>query len=301
MPDALQTTLLVAGYEGIAFPVAEHSVSRPNDSAKHRSYRRPGADIEPTGARELSGTLTVPLFNTPPLVAQYGNLYPDLYSRLVAKFRAVPLGQLTHPTLGAFTAHIDDAPEALDPNRRNGIVLTIHWSEHNAEAQVIPPSGAGVPQSAPEAVIAKAKEADAAMLKADPSLSWDPLADLYTLKLDALTAITPTYGQIVEAFRALTDAITYNLALSVFQPAEAFEAVTVLETLYASTQAAAGFFMPGAGLVRKYTVPIDMALWEVAQQVYGDPGLATLLAAENSVPDPSSVPAGTVLSVPPVA
>ena len=117
MTDVLRE-LQEASYEGLAFPVESAETQGGHDFAQHVAYRRRGADMEWTGLRAYSGTLTVPIFETPALVARYGSAL-DLRFDLQQKFEGTPIGVLAHPTFGTFRAAITDWSEPLDANTRH--------------------------------------------------------------------------------------------------------------------------------------------------------------------------------------
>ena len=131
MSDAL-SNLPECSFEGTIFPVERCDWQGGNDLVEHTVYRRPGADIEPTGWKAYRGSLVIPLVNADRLVARYGELFPGLRYDLLELFRNTPIGALVHPTLGRLTVGIGEISETAAPDDRGGVRLTVNWVEHNA-------------------------------------------------------------------------------------------------------------------------------------------------------------------------
>ena len=121
-----------ATYQGVTFPVSDAPCEGGNDFAEHTAYRRAGADMEPTGWRAWSGSLTIPCINTEALTRRYGVLWPDKRTELLDLFRENPRGELSHPLLGSLVVAITDVSQSGGSDVRNGVTLTVRWKEHNA-------------------------------------------------------------------------------------------------------------------------------------------------------------------------
>ena len=145
-------------------------------------------------------------------------------------------------------------------------------------------------------VATKAASTDAAMA-AVSATGWAATTATITTQLAALEAAALPYAAVAECFRLMLAPITSNLALALFAPASAHAAVVELLALQAAVYDLRSRYAPTLSQVRLYTVPRTMALWEVAQSVYQDASLTTLLRAANSIPDPLFVAQGTVLTI----
>lgn len=300
MADELSTYLADASYGGILFPVEMASTDSGHDGAEHTAYRRTGADIEPTGRQADRGTLVIPLLNTPALVARYGALFPDLYRVLRAIFADVPIGELLHPTRGTFQAFIKSWKEELSSDARSGLTLRVEWVEHNASALLdLGPDGSA-PSDATTNTATLATTADTAMA-AVPSSGYTPVKPVIDAQINALDLPSLTYAEVAACFRVMLDVIELDLALVTLATAAAYDARSALEDLRSAVLAMQARTQPGLNAVRRYTVPQTMALWQVAQAVYGDASKDGLLLAANAIPDALFVPAGTVLTVLPDA
>lgn len=297
MADLFSRVLLDASFEGLTFPVSECSTDGGHDAVEHVAYRRRGADIEPTGLKAYRGTLTVPLLNG---LGTYGNdLFPGRWRDLTQKFETTPIGTLYHPTRGSFTALIQSWPEKASPSVRNGVTLEVHWVEHNGESLILLSSADAAAANAPANAQRQAAEADTATAAVTPAGTFVPLEARFADALAYLDLATRSYAQVTATVADLVSLVNGNLALPALAPASAHAAVIALEALRATTYRLVDHYLGTAARPRSYTVPRTMALWQVAQEVYGDASRVGLLAAANAVPDPLFVPAGRVLTVPP--
>lgn len=294
MSDILRN-LSEASYEGVRFPVESAETQGGNDFAQHIAYRRRGADMEFTGLRAYSGSLTVLLMDTPALVSRYGPALTLRYD-LQEKFETVPIGTLTHPTFGTFRAAITDWSEPLDAQVRSGTRWTVKWTEHNGEAgSLLTPDSPAAAPTAPD-VAARADAADAA---GSGVAGYRPAAPTVRAGLDELSGNAVAYTKAAMVVNAMLGAVAANLALPAMGRVGSYAALTSSLALRESVVALRGQYLPSA-TARYFTVPAGMALHDVARLVYGDPSRAPLLYGANSVADPLALAAGRVLVVPPV-
>lgn len=289
-------TLAEATYEGVVFPISDLSVGGGHDFAEHMAYLRRGTDLEPCGQKSYSGSFTIPCVNTPRLIARYGELFRGLRESVVAVFERTPVGSLTLPGYATFTAGVKTWTGELSPDSRNGTDLKVTFTEHNGAASLLTGPAANTPANTPATVAARAASTDAAMTAVAAS-GWTPTATVITEQLAALEASALPFLAVSECFRLMLAPVTANLGRAVFAPASAHAAVVALLDLRASIYDLQSRYQPTLSQVRLYTVPRTMALWQVAQAVYGDASLTTLLRAANSIPSPLFVPEGTVLTI----
>lgn len=289
-------TLAEATYEDLPFPVSALSVEGGHDFAEHTAYLRRGADMEPCGQKPYKGSFTIPCVDTPQLIARYGPLFRPLREALVTLFESAPIGTLTLPGYDAFTAAITGWTGELSPDNRNGVDLKVTFTEHNGSASLLTTPWSATPANTPATVATKAASTDAAMA-AVSATGWAATTATITTQLAALEAAALPYTAVAECFRLMLAPITSNLALALFAPASAHAAVVELLALQAAVYDLRSRYSPTLSQVRLYTVPRTMALWEVAQSVYQDASLTTLLRAANSIPDCLFVAQGTVLTV----
>jgi prophage DNA circulation protein len=297
MPDLLRETLQNAAYEGVEFPVSEAGIQGGNGGVEHRAYRRPGADVEFTGQEPYRGKLVIPLF-----VDLGADLYPDRYNRLLDAFRRKPIGELRHPLLGTFQALIKTWQPHLDAGARSGVVLEVEWVEHNATATAPVSLRETQRTDAQTTAEAQATEADAAMYASDPTDSFTPTQPVVSEQLATLenTSPAPSYAQVTSAIRTMLAAVEGNLALPAFEGVDAHDVVAALEALRNTIYRLRAQLLPDESRMRTHVLERDLALWQVALLVYGDASQGARLAAVNALPDPSRIPAGTVLQVPPL-
>lgn len=295
MPDLFARTLLRASFAGVEFPAGKMETEGGHDGVEHVAYRRDGADVEPTGAKPARGTIAAHFLNSLP---GWGTLWPARLQELLAAIKRNPIGRMQHPTEGLLDAFVSVWKRSTDPEVRSGEVVELHWVEHNASvARLLTFSGA-VPTEPAASATTQAAAADAA---AAGARGYAPLSTRVANQLAYLEGAARSYPQVVAALATLLAACSANLALSALAGPDAHAAVVALEGLRASVLALRTRYLPLAAAVRRYTVPRDSALWELAVLLYGRADQAATLASANAVADWLRVPAGTVLLVPPAA
>lgn len=294
MSDAL-STLPECSFDGIVFPVERAEWEGGNDLVEHTAYRRPGADVEPTGRKAYRGTLTIPLINAPRLVARYGELFPELRGDLLRRFEESPIATMVHPTLGQITAAIGEVSESAEAGDRGGVRLTVRWIEHNASvALLVGDTASGDPVDAAQDVEQLATDADTA--NANTS-GYQIMAPTISAQLAYLDAAPRTFTQTSDALRQMLAPVTANLALATLTTASAHAAYVSILTLRAGVYALRDRLLPTAQQQSFYTTPCPMADWEVALAVYGDAMLSTLIRSANAIADPSLISAGRRLVI----
>jgi len=317
--DLFTDTLATASFGGVSFPVSSAKTPGGNDSAKHKSYGRRGADIEPLGQQEYSGTLSIPFIND--LAGWEGvTLFPDRYLEFIAKVEASPIATLQHPSKGSFTAHADSWPEILVPETRNGVMIEFGWTEHNGEASTSLDFGNATQQNTPQAATQQAAAADAAITTvslggssaaaASVSIASSatsarlvgglvPVSPGVVGALAFLEASPRSPGEILGAITAMLGPIQSNLASGALATPSAYPAVAALEQLQSTVYQLRERYMAGFSSARFYTTTMDMPAWQVAQVMYGDAGKVTKLLSSNQIGDPLLIPSGTQLLIVP--
>lgn len=298
MSDAL-STLPECSFDGIVFPVERAEWEGGNDLVEHTAYRRPGADVEPTGRKAYRGTLTIPLINAPRLVARYGELFPELRGDLLRRFEESPIATMVHPTLGQITAAIGEVSESAEAGDRGGVRLTVRWIEHNASvALLVSDSASGDPVDAAQDVEQLATDADTEV--SAMASTYTPMASVVSDRLAYLDAAARTHTEIAEAIRRMLAPVTANLALAALSTASAHAATVACFALRAAIYALQDRLIPSAQRQRIYTTPREMSLWEVSLAVYGSADYVTLLRSANGIGDPTAIRAGRRLVIIPV-
>lgn len=297
MTDLL-SRLAEASYGEFTFPVSAVTVEGGHDFAEHTAYRRRGADLEPCGQKPYTGSFTIPCVNTPALVQRYGELFGEGRAAFVQLFEDVPIGLLTLPGYRSFNAAVRTWSSELSPEVRDGADLKVTFTEHNGEAALL--TANGVPANTPQRVARLASAADAAMRGYDPlgaGTRWVALGEVFGEQLARLEATALPFTAVSECFRLMRDPLNSNLLAPVFSVAAAHAATVELYALLAATDDLQSRYQPTLAQAKTYVVPATMALWEIAQAVYGDAGLTTLIRTANAIPNPNFVPAGRVLTI----
>lgn len=283
-----------ATYQGVTFPVSDAPCEGGNDFAEHTAYRRAGADMEPTGWRAWSGSLTIPCINTEALTRRYGVLWPDKRTELLDLFRENPRGELSHPLLGNLVVAVTDVSQSGGSDVRNGVTLTVRWKEHNATLALL--IGAdGLPATDPvSTVVTRADAADAA---GATLAGYQPVAATVDEQATYLEEAPRAFSEVAAAFSQMEALVASNLALPSVQAIGGYAATVALLNLRVALQGYKARFTPGASSVRYFVVPTTMSVAEIAVAAYGDVSLVNLLYAANAFLDPLQVGAGTVVTV----
>ena len=291
-------TLSECTYEGLVFPVSECPVEGGNDFAEHTAYRRAGADMEPTGWRAWSGSLTIPLINTAILVKRYGVLWPDLRTALVDAFRETPRGALSHPLLGNLTVAITDVQQSGSVDVRNGVTLTVRWKEHNASVSLAIGADGVITTDPTTTVNTRAELADAAGVSLT---GYVAVAATISAEATFLEEAPRTYSDVLGAFGRMDAVVAANIALPSVQSLDGYACNVALLNLRATLVSYRGRFVPGDASLRYYVVPATMSLAEVALATYGSLNGITSVLSANTFTDPLNIASGTVVTILPAS
>ena len=296
--DDLADTLLEAEYEGVSFPCSEAGFTFGHVGTEHEAFGRDGSDCESTKQKAFKGKFTIPMVNN---VAGFEgvDLYPTRYLLLLDTVLRVPIGKLTHPLLGSVTAWMHTGSVDLSTDVRNGVSITLEWTEHRATAQLFVGRSGEVPTDSAQALASRADAADAAMATAMPSGGYTLTRPTVDTQLDVMAA--GDVGQIAAASRAVATVCALNLALPGLADATANAAALALERLRSSAVEIEASRTRGLRRSNTYVVRETMSLFLIAADVYGDAARVSLLRGANpGLLDPLFVPSGTVLTIPPM-
>lgn len=302
--DFFSRTLNRCSFRGVEFPCESFDVQGGQDGAEHTAYKGDGADVEPTGRKAYSGTLTVPLYNG---VDEVKDWFPEKYYDLLGALEESSIGQLSHPTKGQFDVLMKSWGETGDANSRNGLMLKLSWVEHNASAGKLVE---GVRENPEQSVQTDSAAVDELVLDyyvnnlqiTDIAQAPDnfPFAESTAASLEGISGKSVTRGQQEQAVRSIADGAAALIVSTDVEGVEAHELVLAAEKMLASAFKLQDKLLPNANSARVYTVPSDMALWQIAKTLYGDASKASLLVSANPIHDPLRVPGGTRLKVPPL-
>lgn len=291
MANILADDLSATEYEGIVFPTREARTTWGHDSVRHTRYRSPGAEIETTGRKPREIKLSIPLVEG--LVGPWGrNLFTQTYEQLLAKFQEVPLGQLSHPTLGPIRAHVDQVDELLSPSAVNAVMLEVSFVEHlGSDETIVDESSSPAPQ-----VELRAERVDAALAAVPEARRPDPVAPAMTTQMEAAESAASA-GDARAAIQTMRRIVANVLDLPDIANASFNKLRMSAELLRASVIAYEQRIL-GLNSPRVFIVLAATSLSRIAQQVYGDRRRTDLLRAANRIADELTVPAGTVLFIP---
>lgn len=287
LADALSST----EYEGIVFPATEARTSWGHDSVRHTRYRSPGVEVETTGRKPREIKLSIPLIEG--MAGPWGvNLFTQTYEQLLAKFQEVPLGQLSHPTLGPIRAHVDTVEEIISSDIVNAVMLEVSFTEHlGADETIVDESSNPAPQ-----VQRRAERVDAALAAVPATRRPSSVATALDAEMIAAESANST-GESLAALQRMRSIVDAVLALPDTSSAAFNELRLSAELLKASVldyeQRIRNFRTP-----RVWIVPGVMSLSRIAQLVYGDRRRTDLLRAANRIADELAVPAGLELVIP---
>lgn len=290
--DELGRNLAPFAYEGIEFPAEDVSTTFGHDSARHQGFGQRGADIETTGPKAETVKVRAVLHNG--LRGWRGpKLFPDQYQRLMRALKSTPEGLLTHPTRGVMTVHFDDGSEEIKAPHRRGLSLTLTFTEQNGESELL--EMASATDDPGSAMLAAAADVDT--WKPTGARATTSLAADVQSALDFLEGATRSFAEAVTTLDALVAGVRARLDDPAATVVDAHPYRTALYAVQSATRTYRETYTGAAP--RSYTVPEESSLARIAAHpdVYGDASRQVDLAQANHVPDPSRVPAGTVLQV----
>lgn len=292
--DDIGEHLWTWAWEDIEFPGEDMSTTFGHDSARHQGFGQRGANVETTGPKVLTTRVRAVFSNSlrgwkgPPL-------FPDQWRRLTRSLNDNPEGFLTHPTRGVFTAHFDEATEAVNVKLRRGVTLDLSFTEQNGEAANIDlrsGSRRDPVSSARQSVALADATAPAAVAAVAPPLL--PTLDTATAWLEDSRR---SYTEASARFDALLAAIDMRLSLPASQVVTAHAYRVALEDARVAVLSYRDRYVGRSQRQHRVLEAASLARIAGDPAVYGDPSRATDLARANTVLDPSLVPAGTVLVV----
>lgn len=296
-PRSFAANILRASFQGIEFPVEEADSGTSHDGVGHKAYRVDGADFEPTGLNEESGTLTVPLFNG---VDGMQDLWPNTWKRLLQAIRLNPIGTLVHPTRGSMTVFLSQAQEKFVAQEQDGVRLHLQWAQHNGNStdQNTDPVQSPATQSAAACTLA-AERFDAEVIAlGNPLLTALLVASFIAEQFVLLDSAVQTAGSIKASFALMEDRLAEIRAYPELRSAFGFGAFSALSTLGCTLLSTLNVYLPGLTTATSVTLSVTQTVWEVAESAYGTcTGVSDILDA-NTILDPLAIPPGTVLTIP---
>ncbi|MFA9269428.1 MAG: DNA circularization N-terminal domain-containing protein [Baekduiaceae bacterium] len=290
--DALKEHLSPFAYEGVPFPALETTLAAGHDSAKHAGYRQRGADVETTGAKAKVIKVKVPLYNG---LRWPEPLFPQTYERLVRALDTIPEGQLTHPTRGVLTVHVDEWTESFEGRTKDGCTLEITFTEQRGLATLL---DFNVTASPADVAIAEAGAVEAAAAELGLIDRFLGFVDDVTALMDELAAADAAMTSAILTADALVRRCEEDIADPAFATSQYFP---LRSALGATTAAVAARVAERSGdRPGTFRLPVAMSIAEVAAHpsVYGDASRMGELLEVNMLLDPSEIPAGTTILVP---
>lgn len=296
-PDLFEQTLVTASFAGVEFPVlAPMPTTGGNTLIRHRAYRRRGVDVEPTQQKEYEGTLTAALLND--LRGYPATLFPDRYYDLIRAFEDNKIATLWHPSKGQMTVAIESWEEEWDADVRNGLKIQFKWVEHNASAGLLLSSNSQTPQNSPALANQQAANADAQVASLSTTSGYVQMGAVVGTMLTSLAVPNITPNAALGAISPVVSQLAANLALPSLANVASHTAIQALEDLRVTVLAIQSKVLTNQLTTQQFTVPQDMAVWQIAQLATGDVGNANLIEQFNTIPNGNLVRAGTVLTVP---
>lgn len=288
--SALSDSLAAWTYESVSFPGTETRVEWGHDSARHQGYGQRGNDVETTGQKARTFTVSIPLRNG--LRWSGERLYPETYLRLREALKT-PEGFLTHPTYGLVTVHVDTISERIDPAKPDGLDLDVTFTEQRAESQELELTLARSAAPA-DAALSAAAEADAAVSSLDLSTSTTISAEV-SAAFEYLDASVRGGAEAIAAFDDLVADLDARLRDSAASGVDGHAYRTALGRTRAAVLARRAEYL--GDTAQTITLGDTMSLARAAVEAYGDAARAAELASKNRIDDPLFISAGTVLVI----
>ena len=314
MADYWGDNLLPAMLDGVEFPVKERRIRGGFDFARARYQGTPGQDIEQTGLKARSFSITIELFREVD-ESHYPELYVSLHDLLTDIGKGGAL-EYTDIVWGPIPVQLADWDVIEESGMRNGATISLELEERSTDpvtfvdgAYTDPRAQSVVHAENLDAALADmvtAEEVDESMEDAGFPLTEEELetfpelfltlTDGFFAALDEGALAADELAWEVDRYRARIDRI---LAFDPMQDAENwsayYSAIALADTI---TKAADLFDSDSAeDLLVDYTVPRVMSSAEISVELYGDATKAGDIEARNPTPNPLFYPEGKVLTV----
>jgi prophage DNA circulation protein len=323
---ALQN-LARAGFDGIAFPVANYEVTGGIRDHIHTYPHSPGGAAEKLG-RELYRVRYSAIFDQK--ITGYGdNLWPGDLSDMRERWEQEVTSTLTIPTIGDIQAYCKSWTERAAPTRQSGVEVDMEFVEDQSQAFLIN----SIVQVTSSTLKSAGDEFDT---------QFQPLLDGGTVSATAITRIVPppvgtipraktfqgAYTQLRERDANVLTKIraAYQTAITVIEKPSRFadQVLRAAETLitlcqqnYARIQVLKNPLMwerayafrrvwssavklrndlnKQAPRILIYVAPIDTSIGAVSRSIYGDASYASQIMQLNAIPNPLAIRKGSQL------
>jgi hypothetical protein len=214
-PPTLFEQLLPCSWRGKDFPASSMELSFEQDLVEHKYYGVDGASVEATGRGTMKITAEIPFLNgiVPGKNERWSVLYPTAFREFLRDFADRKRGTLVHPELGDIQCRPHTCQFHLDPQRRDGVIVSATWTE-TVEDDL---------DSVNLFDESRVQVIDLAALDLDPSET-----DLLTL-VPAAESQGETFDSLVNKITAVVDSTTTTINLLRAKPAQVLYRIKTLQ------------------------------------------------------------------------
>lgn len=302
MPSAI-ASFQRASFDGSDFPYKDCKIHQVGRLHEHVFLKIPGAGIEKMGR----GLYRIDFDSAFDLnIRGYGNLLETLN-----RFRGLAEEQVTRPltipSIGTIDALLVDWDQTLDVKLQSGIKCPLHFIEDATQvalATAIQKANAASIQTKADSLLTIAQDIPTELKPGRlPSFPGDPEKNLWEKIQDAVNDVFGARDQadLYGAYGAakigyLTDIVREtDRSLKALQDPINYQIVDALhELLVASIDFQRS--ITGTELEsRVYVVPMTMSVAQISSAIYGNASKGGEIMVNNSLVDPTSVPAGETI------
>lgn len=282
-----------ASFDGVEFPVSEVRIKGGLRDHVHEFPHTPGGRPELMGRKlyeiEMTGPFLVSLIDP-----KWANLWPGSLGVLRGKFERQIRSQLHIPTVGTIKAYCYDWDQTMKASVRSGEMGSFRFREDQSDAFLVK----DLVKVSPRALSGQMAQirAEAEKQGEDPSV-FDALTDAVSNVLGVLDQIE-LGAKLLESkiLGAASICDELDRKLDLFSDPENFGIHEALRTLWASLLNLLKNVDEKTATVRKYTLPIEMSISDVAISVYGAAERGADILRLNAINDAFAIPAGTELT-----
>jgi hypothetical protein len=281
-----------AEFDGVPFPVGEVRIRGGLRDHVHEFPHTPGGKPERMGRKLYEIEMSVP-FLANLLDPKWANLWPGSLAVLRGKFERQIVSKLHIPTVGTIDAYCFDWDQTMRATIRSGEMASLRFREDQTDEFLVK----DLIKTSPRAL-----SGQAAQIKIEAEKRGQDPGALDAI-FDAVDGVLAVLDQAELGFALIESKIlgaaalceAYDKKIDLWSDPENFGIHEALRTLWASLISLLKNVDDRTALIRKYTLPIEMSISDVAIKLYGAAERGADILKINAIEDAFAIPAGSEL------
>lgn len=281
-----------AGFDGVDFPVSEVRIRGGLRDHVHEFPHSPGGKPELMGRKLYEIEMQVPFLSNL-LDPKWQNLWPESLAVLRGKFERQIRSQLHIPTVGTIKAYCYDWDQVMKASVRSGEMGSLRFREDQSDDFLVKDL---------VKVSSRALSGQAAQIKIEAEKQGQD-SSVFDALFDAVDGVLAVLDQIELGAALLESKILgaaalcdeYDRKLDLFSDPENFGIHEAMRTLWASLLNLLKNVDDRTAKLRKYTLPVEMSISDVAIKLYGAAERGADILKLNAIEDAFAIPAGSEL------